>query len=97
MFFKTISNKRAFSRKSQNEPTAKQQQQVYFSILEAILKPEEENQKLVTNCKACFHRLIKYFKKCLQNKKAKMKLLFLICKRLLQNWKFQGSTIPWWW
>ena len=54
MFFKTISNKRAFSRKSQNEPTAKQQQQVYFSIIEAILKPEEEKPKISNKLQSLF-------------------------------------------
>ena len=54
MFFKTISNKRAFSRKSQNEPTAKQQQQVYFSIIEAILKLEEEKPKICNKLQSLF-------------------------------------------
>ena len=54
MFFKTISNKRAFSRKSQNEPTAKQQQQVYFSIIEAILKPEVEKPKISNKLQSLF-------------------------------------------
>ena len=54
MFFKTISNKRAFSRKSQNEPTAKQQQQVYFTIIEAILKPEEEKPKISNKLQSLF-------------------------------------------
>ena len=54
MFFKTISNKRAFWRKSQDEPTAKQQQQVYFSIIEAILKPEEEKPKISNKLQSLF-------------------------------------------
>ena len=54
MFFKTISNKRTFSRKSQSKPSAKQQQQVYFSIIEAILKPEEEKPKISKKLQSLF-------------------------------------------
>ena len=61
MFFKTISNKRAFSRKSQNEPTAKQQQQVHFSIIEAILKPEEEKPKISNKLQSLFPQTDKIF------------------------------------
>ena len=61
MFFKTVSNKRTFSRKSQNEPTAKQQQQVYFSIIEAILKPEEEKPKISNKLQSLFSQTDKIF------------------------------------
>ena len=51
----------------QNEPTAKQQKQVHFSIIEAILKPEEEKPKMSNKLQSLFpYRLIRYFKKLLQ-------------------------------